>query len=38
MHFQVKMPENDRTKIFTDKKPTNKVPLIFSEVKLLTET
>ena len=37
MHFQVKMPENGRDNIFKDKKTKNKVPLVFSDVKVLTE-
>ena len=38
MHFQVKMPENGRKKIFRDEQTTNKVQLIFLDVKVLTET
>ena len=37
IHFQVKMPENGRNKIYRDKQTTNKVPLMFLDVKLLTE-
>ena len=37
MYFQVKIPENGRKKIFRDKQRTKKVPLMFSDVKLLTE-
>ena len=37
MHFEVKMPENDRKNIFRDKQTTNKVPLMFLDVRVLTE-
>ena len=37
MDFQVKMPKNGRKNIFRDKQTTNKVPLIFFDVKVLTE-
>ena len=37
MHFKVKMPENDRKNIFRDKQTTNKVPLMFLDVRVLTE-
>ena len=36
-YFQVKIPENGRKNIFRDKQPTNKVKLIFFDVKVLTE-
>ena len=32
MNFQVKMPENGNKNPFRDKKTTNKVPLMFSDV------
>ena len=32
------MPENGRKNNFRDKQTTNKVPLIFSDVKMLTES
>ena len=35
MHFQFKVPENGRKDIFCDKQITNKVPLIFLDVKLV---
>ena len=35
MHFQVKMPENGRKNIFREKETTNKVPLMFLDVKCL---
>ena len=37
MHFQVKMQKNERKNIFRDKKSTKKVPLMFLDVKVLTE-
>ena len=37
MHFQVKMPENGRNKIFREKQATNKVPLMLLDAKVLTE-
>ena len=37
MHFQVEMKENSRKNIFTENKTTNKVPLLFLDVKVLTE-
>ena len=37
MYFQVKMPENGRNNIFRDKQTTNKVPLMFLDVKVLAE-
>ena len=37
MHIQVKVPENGRINIFRDQQTTNKVPLMFLDVKVLTE-
>ena len=37
MHFQVKMPENGRNKIFNDKQTTSKVCLMFGDVRVLTQ-
>ena len=37
MHFQVKMAENGRKNIFRDKQTTSKAPLMFLDVKVLTE-
>ena len=37
MHFQVKMPENDRKNIFRDKQTTSRLPLMFLDVKVFTE-
>ena len=37
MYLQVKMPENGRKNIFRNKEITNKVPLMFLDVKVLTE-
>ena len=37
MDFEVKMPEKVRKKIFIEKKAANKVLLMFSDVKFLTE-
>ena len=37
MYFQVKMPGKGRKNIFRDKQTTNKVPLMFLDVKVLTE-
>ena len=37
MHFHVKIQQICRKNIFTNKQTVNKVPLIFSEVKVLTE-
>ena len=37
MHFQFKIPENGRKNIFRDKETTNMVPLMFLDVKVLTE-
>ena len=36
-HFQDKIPENGRKNIFRDRKTTNNVPLMFLDVKVLTE-
>ena len=33
MHFEVKMVENGRKNIFKDKLTTNKVPIMFLDVK-----
>ena len=38
MHFQVKMPENGRKYIFRDKQPTKKVPVMFVDVKVVTQS
>ena len=38
MHFQVKMPDNCRENIFRDKQTTNKLPLMFLDIKVLSET
>ena len=35
MHFQFKVPENGRKHEFRDKQITNKVPVIFLDVKLV---
>ena len=35
--FSSQMPENGRKKIFREKKTRNKVPLMFLDVKVLTE-
>ena len=37
MQFEVEMAENGRRKLFRKEQTTNKVPLIFLDVKLLTE-
>ena len=37
MHFQVKLPENGRKKIFRDKQTRNNAALMFSDVKVLKE-
>ena len=37
MHLQFKMLENGGNHIFRDKQTTNKVPVIFLDVKILTE-
>ena len=37
MHFQVKMSESGGTYIFRDKERTNKVPLMFLGLNMLTE-
>ena len=38
MHFQVKMLENGTKNIFKDKETTKKLPLMFFDVKVITET
>ena len=35
MHLQVKKWQNGRIKVFRDKQATSKVPLIFSNIKIL---
>ena len=37
MHFQIKMRENGRKNMFREKQTTNKLPLMFLDVKVLTE-
>ena len=37
MHFQVKMLENVRKNIFKDKQTKKKIPLMFLDVKVITE-
>ena len=37
MHFHDKMPENGGRNIFSDKQTTDKVSLMFFDVKILTE-
>ena len=37
MHLQVKMPGNGGRNIFRDKQTTNKIALMFLDVKVLTE-
>ena len=37
MYFQVKMQEINRKNILRDKQTANKVPLLFSDIKVLTE-
>ena len=37
MHFLIKILENGRKYIFKDNETKNKVPLIVSDVKVLTE-
>ena len=37
MYLQVKMPENGRKNVFSDKQTTNKLPLIFLDAKVLTQ-
>ena len=37
MDLQVKRPHNGRSKVFTEKQGTSKVPLIFVNVKMLKE-
>ena len=38
MNFQLKMPANGRKNIFETTQETNKIPLMFLDVKALTET
>ena len=37
MYLQVKMSENGRKTVFRDEKTTNKVTLVFLDVKVLTQ-
>ena len=37
MYLQVKIQQNGNKKIFTDNQTTNKVPLMFLNVNVLTE-
>ena len=37
MYLQVKMPENGRKNVFSDKQTTNKLPLMFLDAKVLTQ-
>ena len=37
MHFQVKIPENGSQNTFRHKETTNKVPLMFAVLKVLTQ-
>ena len=37
MYLQVKMPENGRKNVFRDKLITSKVPVMFLDVKVVTE-
>ena len=37
MHFQVKLPDNGRKNLFRGNETTNKGPLMFLDVKVLTE-
>ena len=36
MYLQVKIPENGRKNVFRDKQTTNKVSVVFLDVKVLT--
>ena len=36
MYLQVKIPENGRKNVFRDKQTTNKVAVMFLDVKVLT--
>ena len=38
MDFQVKVPENGRKNIFRNKETIKKVPVMFLDVKVLTES
>ena len=38
MPFQVKMAQTDRKNIFRDKETTNKIPLMFLNVNVLSES
>ena len=38
MLFQITMPENVRKKIFREMQTTNKMPLIFLDVNVFTES
>ena len=37
MYVQVKVPENGKKNIFRDKETTNKIPLMFLDVNVLTK-
>ena len=37
MYLQVKMPENGRKNVFRDKQTRRKVPVMFLDVKVVTE-
>ena len=37
MYFIVQIPQNGTKKIFRDKQTTNKIPLMFLDVKVLME-
>ena len=37
IHFQVNMADNGRNNIFKDKQTTNQVPLMFLDVKVLSQ-
>ena len=37
MYLQVQMPQNGTNKIFSEKQRTDKVPVMFLEVKVLRE-
>ena len=38
IHFKVKMPENGRKNIFTDKEKRKKIPLKFLDVDVVSES
>ena len=38
MYFEVEIPENGTKNMFRDKETTKKVPLMFLDVKLVTES